>query len=122
MFYSFSEQTKYLRYHGTLKAMPHNKVQVFCNVDYDTEMALVAVHGSGGHEEIVAVGRYMTNPAKRAAEMAFVVADDWQRKGLGTLPVPSTASRSASRRAFTNSTPTCCPKTPACSRSSIAAA
>jgi RimJ/RimL family protein N-acetyltransferase len=84
MFYSFSEQTKYLRYHGTLKAMPHNKVQVFCNVDYDTEMALVAVQGSGGHEEIVAVGRYMTNPAKRAAEMAFVVADDFQRQGLGT--------------------------------------
>lgn len=84
MFYSFSEQTKYLRYHGTLKAMPHNKVQVFCNVDYDTEMALVAVQGSGGHEEIVAVGRYMTNPAKRAAEMAFVVSDRLQRQGLGT--------------------------------------
>lgn len=84
MFYSFSEQTKYLRYHGTLKAMPHNKVQVFCNVDYDTEMALVAVRGTGGHEEIVAVGRYMTTPAKRAAEMAFVVADSLQRQGLGT--------------------------------------
>ena len=39
MFYAFSEQTKYLRYHGTLKALPHNKLQVFCNVDYDTEMA-----------------------------------------------------------------------------------
>ncbi|MCU0959484.1 MAG: GNAT family N-acetyltransferase [Pirellulaceae bacterium] len=84
MFYSFSEQTKYLRYHGTLKAMPHNKVQVFCNVDYDTEMALVAVRGTGGDEEIVAVGRYMTTPAKRAAEMAFVVADSLQRQGLGT--------------------------------------
>jgi RimJ/RimL family protein N-acetyltransferase len=84
MFYSFSEKTKYLRYHGTLKAMPHNKVQVFCNVDYDTEMALVAVHGTGGHEQIIAVGRYMTNLAKRAAEMAFVVGDDWQRQGLGT--------------------------------------
>ena len=46
MFYSFSEQTKYLRYHGTLKAMPHNKLQVFCNVDYDTEMALVVVNGT----------------------------------------------------------------------------
>ena len=84
MFYSFSEQTKYLRYHGTLKAMPHNKIQVFCNVDYDTEVALVAVRGRGSDEEIVAVGRYLTNPAKRAAEMAFVVRDDWQRKGLGT--------------------------------------
>ena len=84
MFYSFSEQTKYLRYHGTLKSMPHNKLQVFCNVDYDTEMALVVVRGDAGHEEIVAVGRYMTDPAQAGAEMAFVVRDDWQRKGVGT--------------------------------------
>jgi acyl-CoA hydrolase/GNAT superfamily N-acetyltransferase len=84
MFYAFSEQTKYLRYHGTLKSLPHNKLQVFCNVDYDTEMALVVVRGKGGREEIIAVGRYMTDPAKRAAEMAFVVSDNWQRKGIGS--------------------------------------
>ncbi len=84
MFYSFSEQTKYLRYHGTLKAMPHNQLQVFCNIDYDSEMALVAVAGGAGDEEIVAVGRYLTMPASNAAEVAFVVRDDWQRKGLGS--------------------------------------
>ncbi len=84
MFYEFSEQTKYLRYHGTLKALPHNKLQVFCNVDYDTEMALVVCRGQAGHEEIIGVGRYMTNPGKRSAEMAFVVSDDWQRNGIGT--------------------------------------
>ncbi len=85
MFYSFSEQTVYLRYHGQLKSMPHNKLQVFCNVDYETEMALVGVVGPPGHEEIIGVGRYMTDAAKGSAEMAFVVADAWQRKGLGTL-------------------------------------
>jgi GNAT superfamily N-acetyltransferase len=84
MFYTFSEQTKYLRYHGTLKSLPHNKLQVFCNVDYDTEMALVVVRGRAGHEEILGVGRYMTNPGQRSAEMAFVVSDNWQRKGIGT--------------------------------------
>jgi acyl-CoA hydrolase len=84
MFYEFSEQTKYLRYHGTLKSLPHNKLQVFCNVDYDTEMALVVARGRAGHEEIIGVGRYMTNPGKRSAEMAFVVSDDWQRNGIGT--------------------------------------
>ena len=47
-------------YHGTLKSMPHNKLQMFCNVDYDTEMALVVVRGKAGHEEIIGVGRYMT--------------------------------------------------------------
>lgn len=84
MFYSFSEQTKYLRYHGFLKSMPHHRLQVFCNVDYDTEMALVAVRGEMGQEQIIGVGRYVTTPAKGSAEMAFVVRDDWQRKGIGT--------------------------------------
>ena len=84
MFYSFSEQTKYLRYHGTLKSMPHNRLQVFCNVDYDAEMALVVVHGEGGHAEIIGIGRYLTTPDTRTAEMAFAIRDDWQRQGLGT--------------------------------------
>lgn len=84
MFYKFSEQTVYLRYHGQLKAMPHNKLQVFCNVDYDTEMALVGIVGDEERAQIVGVGRYMTDPGKSQAEMAFVVADDWQRKGLGS--------------------------------------
>ncbi len=84
MFYSFSEQTVYLRYHGSLKSMPHNRLQVFCNVDYDTEMALVAVTGAAGLEEVVGVGRYLTDAARTFAELAFVVRDDFQRKGLGT--------------------------------------
>ncbi len=85
MFYSFSEKTVYLRYHGTLKAMPHNRLQVFCNVDYDTEIALIGVVGPAGKEEVVGVGRYLTEATKQSAEMAFVVRDDWQRKGLGTI-------------------------------------
>ena len=84
MFYSFSEKTVYLRYHGSLKSMPHNRLQVFCNVDYDTEMALVAVIGAAGREEVVGVGRYMTDATKTSAELAFVVRDDFQRKGLGS--------------------------------------
>jgi GNAT superfamily N-acetyltransferase len=84
MFYSFSEQTKYLRYHGILKSMPHHRLQVLCNVDYNTEMALVAVLGATGQEEIIGVGRYVTTPAKESAEIALVVRDDWQRKGIGT--------------------------------------
>jgi GNAT superfamily N-acetyltransferase len=64
--------------------MPHNKLQVFCNVDYDTEMALVALAGPAGQEEVVGVARYMADPAKEEAEVAFTVADSYQRKGLGS--------------------------------------
>ncbi len=84
MFYRFSEQTKYLRYHASLKSMPHNKLQVFCTIDYDTEMALIGLHGPPGAEQVVGVARYMTDPEKHTAEVAFTVQDDWQRKGLGT--------------------------------------
>lgn len=83
MFYSFSEQTKYLRYHGTLKAMPHERLQEFCNIDYDTQMILVAVLGPTEEEQIIGVGGYVTDASHQKAELAFVVRDDWQRKGLG---------------------------------------
>lgn len=84
MFYDFSEQTKYLRYHAALKTMPHNKLQVFCTVDYDTEMALIALSGEPGEEEVVGVARYMREAEGDSAEVAFAVRDEWQRGGLGT--------------------------------------
>jgi GNAT superfamily N-acetyltransferase len=84
MFYEFSERTVYLRYHAAIKAMPHNKLQVFCNVDYDTEMALIAVLGQPGSERVIGVGRYMTDAARESAELAFTVTDEFQRNGLGT--------------------------------------
>jgi RimJ/RimL family protein N-acetyltransferase len=84
MFYDFSENTKYLRFHAATKSMPHNKLQVFCNVDYDSEMALIGLYGPPGNEEVVGVARYMTDTEKQSAEVAFAVGDAWQRKGLGT--------------------------------------
>ena len=84
MFYSFSEQTIHLRFHGFVKAMPHQKLQVFCNVDYDAEMSLIALVGAPGRAEVIGVGSYVADAARADAEVAFVVRDDWQRKGLGT--------------------------------------
>ena len=55
MFYSFSERTRYLRFHGPMKAFPHSRLQVFCNVDYNEEMALIALVGEPDEEEVVAI-------------------------------------------------------------------
>jgi acyl-CoA hydrolase/GNAT superfamily N-acetyltransferase len=83
MFYSFSERTRYLRFHGPIKTLPHARLQVFCNVDYNEEMALIGSVGDPGSEEVIAVGRYMHDAANNTAEVAFVVGDKWQNKGLG---------------------------------------
>jgi acyl-CoA hydrolase/RimJ/RimL family protein N-acetyltransferase len=84
LFYSFSEETVYLRFFRQLASMPHEELQKYTVVDYDRRMALVAVPRSGPGENIVAVARYVIDPATRAAEVAFVVSDAWKRKGLGT--------------------------------------
>jgi len=85
MFYSFSEQTVYLRYHHVVRSMPHEQLQVFCNVDYEMEMTLIAVVGPPSAQEVVGVALYNRDPAGQAAELAFAVSDAWQRKGLGTI-------------------------------------
>ena len=57
----------------------------FTQVDYDREMALVAVADTAhphGHPSFVGVGRYIALPDGRSAEFAIVIADAWQKRGL----------------------------------------
>jgi acetyltransferase len=65
----------------------------FTLIDYDREMALVAVHKvrtaeADGDitetERIVGVSRYITNPDQSSCEFSLVVADDFNGKGLGS--------------------------------------
>ena len=53
-------------------------------VDYDNSFAVVAVAGEGAEEKIIGVGRYWRLPSPEKAEIAFVVEDPHQRKGIGT--------------------------------------
>jgi len=55
----------------------------FTQIDYDREIAFVAVRDEAGRETEIAVARYVTNPDGRTCEFAVVVADSWQGKGLG---------------------------------------
>lgn len=83
-FYLLSDETVYYRFFNILKALPHEKIQPFVNIDYREEMALVALLGEPGDEEIVSIGRFKIDPSDNFAEVAFVVRDDWQNRGIGT--------------------------------------
>lgn len=85
LFYRFSPRTVYLRFHQVLKDMSRQDVRGFCTVDYDNTFALVATIVSASEEKIIAVGRYARLPRRDAAEIAFVVEDPYQGKGLGTI-------------------------------------
>jgi acetyltransferase len=55
----------------------------FTQIDYDRELALIAVVMQDGKEVEIAVARYGVNPDGDSCEFAIVVDDEWQAKGVG---------------------------------------
>ena len=85
MLYSLSEESVRKRYMTRTVAFPHKDVQQLANVDYQNTLAIVGVVPSVAGDEIVAIGEYFLEPRQGEAEVAFVVQDEWQQKGMGTL-------------------------------------
>ena len=85
-FYSHSEEAIYRRYFHSVHAMPHSKAQALVNVDYKNSMAFVATIGDIGFEKIIGVARYAVDKSNPdMVEVAYIVHEDYQKKGLGTL-------------------------------------
>jgi acetyltransferase len=79
---TLSERTVYLRYFHMMnleQRTQHDRLTRICFIDYDREMALVAEHEG----EILGVGRMMKIHGTNEAEVAAVVSDQWQGRGLG---------------------------------------
>jgi acetyltransferase len=79
-----SERTKYFRYKQALQELTPEMIVRFTQIDYDCEMAFVAVSQEQDLPHELGVGRYMMNPDGRSVEFALVVADDCQRLGIGS--------------------------------------
>jgi len=93
MMLHLSTESRYFRFISSIVELPPAMLARFTLIDYDREMALVAVFkerkaGPGGQviekERIVGVSRYITNPDQSSCEFALVVADDFSGKGLGS--------------------------------------
>ena len=85
MMYSLSDKSVKTRYMASTMAFPHRDIQRVTNIDYHQDVAIVAVVPGVSGEEIVAIAQYFLDPKTQAAEVAFLVQDEWQRKGIGTL-------------------------------------
>ena len=78
-----SQHTAYQRFFTIMKRLPPNWAHFLANVDYRRRLALVVEHPPAG--ELIAVARYEPTDEEDTAEIAFVVQDGWQDRGLGTL-------------------------------------
>ncbi|MEM1673288.1 MAG: GNAT family N-acetyltransferase [Candidatus Bathyarchaeia archaeon] len=83
-FYALSKESVRKRFLGSLDIMPLKRIWPYVIIDYVNEMSIVGVVSENGNEVMVAIGSYSRIPGTDKAEVALVVRDDWQDKGLGT--------------------------------------
>jgi acetyl coenzyme A synthetase (ADP forming)-like protein len=95
-FADLSVRSRYLRFHGFALA-GDRFTGTLINPDWAEKGSLIGVMGAGDDKRIVAVGNYVRLRDPRTAEAAFAVADDFQRKGIGTRLLEQLAERAAAR-------------------------
>ena len=79
-----SQDSRYQRFFAVMRRLPPNWAHFLANVDFVQRFALV-VEAPGDAETLIAVARYEPTSEPHTAEVAFVVQDAWQNRGLGTI-------------------------------------
>jgi acyl-CoA synthetase (NDP forming)/GNAT superfamily N-acetyltransferase len=88
-----SDQTRYYRFFGPMKRLSDRELHRFTHVDHDTRVAFVVLLG----EQLIAVGRYDRLPDTADAEVAFLVEDAHQGRGLGSVLLEHLAAAARER-------------------------
>jgi acyl-CoA hydrolase/RimJ/RimL family protein N-acetyltransferase len=84
LFYALSQQTMYYRFMSFKKWVRRQEIQEFVYIDHRNDVTIVATLPEAHGEDIIAVGSYYVDPKTNLAEVAFVVHDRWQNRGIGT--------------------------------------
>ena len=85
LLYDLSQETIYYRFMSSQQRFTHRQIQDFVYIDHRKDVAIIGVVPEAHGEEIIAVGRYYLNKNNNKAEVAFVIRDGWQNKGIGSF-------------------------------------
>ena len=80
-----SAEARRMRFLGQIKEPSDALIRQLTDLDFDQEMALIAIIDENGREVEVGVSRYAKGDRRDHGECAVTVADAWQHRGLGTL-------------------------------------
>ena len=85
LFYRLSHHSRYHRFQYAKSYISQKELAYLTEVRPPERCAYVATIGEGEQEKIIAVGRWDGLPDGKSAEAAFVVEDDYQLRGIGTV-------------------------------------
>jgi len=84
MFYQLSDASLHHRFFRVIKSTPQDKLRGFLKVDYEDDMAVVALTSSQEDAQMVGIAHYSKDSRTNFADAAFLVRDDCQGRGIGT--------------------------------------
>ena len=84
MLASLSTETSRTRFFSAIKNISHEWLILFCNIDYDRHMAIVAEIEENGKKSMIGVARLIMNQDMTSGEVAVLVQDRFQGKHLGS--------------------------------------
>jgi len=85
LYYSLSDDDKYLRFFSRDRKFPHKFVQPLTNIDYQTDMILVGESLQEGEQKIVASAAFFKTNKPSTVELAIVVKKEFRRTGIATF-------------------------------------
>jgi acetyltransferase len=80
-FKALSPASVHFRFLEIIKELPNETVEKYCNLDYNQEIAIIAL--PTGEDKMLAVARLILGLKDKRGEFALVIADAWQGFGLG---------------------------------------
>ncbi len=83
LFDALSPRSIFLRFFSPMRVLPPDMLARFTQIDYDRDMALVAIEETQGQERMLGVARLMGDLDGVQGEFAVLVGDPWQGKGVG---------------------------------------
>ena len=85
LFHSLSRQTNYFRFFSFRRHLTHEQAARFTQIDYDREMAIIALLEENNRVRSIGVNRLSYQPRRDQHEFAIVVADEFQGLGVGAI-------------------------------------
>ena len=85
LFHRLSEATIYYRFMSNQHFIPRRQIQDFVYIDHRNDVAIVGTLPEAHGDDIIAIGSYYLDPKTNLAEVAFVVHDEWQNRGIGAF-------------------------------------